>query len=72
MKQGGVLSAALSVVRRDLLLASRRKADAAAPLLFFLVVASLFPLGLGAEPEMLRRIGPGVLWSGPCSRPCCR
>jgi len=64
MKQGGVLSAAVSVVRRDLLLASRRKADAAAPLLFFLVVASLFPLGLGAEPEMLRRIGPGVLWVG--------
>jgi heme exporter protein B len=31
---------------------------------FFVVVASLFPLGLGPEPELLRRIGPGVLWVG--------
>jgi len=64
MNQGGALPAAMSVVRRDLLLASRRKSDAAAPLLFFVVVATLFPLGLGPEPEMLRRIGPGVLWVG--------
>jgi heme exporter protein B len=64
MSRGGALSAACSVARRDLTLASRRKSDAAAPLLFFIVVATLFPLGLGPEPEMLRRIGPGVLWVG--------
>jgi len=59
-----MMGAVLGVMRRDLLLASRRKSDAAAPLLFFFVVATLFPLGLGPEPEMLRRIGPGVLWVG--------
>ena len=64
MTRGGVIAAATSIARRDLLVASRRKSDAVAPLLFFIVVATLFPLGLGPEPEMLRRIGPGVLWVG--------
>ncbi len=56
--------AVLGVMRRDLLLAMRRKSDALAPVFFFVVVASLFPLGLGPEPDLLRRIGPGVLWVG--------
>ncbi len=50
------------VVRRDLLLAFRRKSDIATALLFFVVVSSLFPLGIGAEPNLLREIAPGVLW----------
>jgi len=57
-------AAASGVLRRDLLLAMRRKSEALAPVLFFVVVASLFPLGIGPEPELLRRIGPGVLWVG--------
>jgi heme exporter protein B len=60
----GGAAAAIGVMRRDLLLALRRKSDALAPVFFFVVVASLFPLGLGPEPELLRRIGPGVLWVG--------
>jgi heme exporter protein B len=64
MTGAGGLAAALAVLRRDLLVASRRKADAAAPLFFFVIVASLFPLGLGPEPQLLARIGPGVLWVG--------
>jgi heme exporter protein B len=64
MTDGSVLAAISGVVRRDLLLAMRRKSDAAAPVFFFVIVASLFPLGLGPEPELLRRIGPGVLWVG--------
>ena len=35
------------------------------------MVASLFPLGIGPEPALLRRIGPGVLWVARCSRRCC-
>ncbi|MBI2754720.1 MAG: heme exporter protein CcmB [Betaproteobacteria bacterium] len=50
------------IVRRDLRLASRRKAEPLFTLGFFVLVASLFPLGLGPEPELLRRIAPGVLW----------
>jgi heme exporter protein B len=60
----GGAAAAIGVLRRDLLLALRRKSDALAPVFFFVVVASLFPFGLGPEPELLRRIGPGVLWVG--------
>jgi heme exporter protein B len=50
------------ILRRDLLLALRRKSDVATALLFFVVVASLFPLGIGAEPNLLRAIAPGVIW----------
>jgi len=64
MTQSRLVGAMLGVLRRDLLLAMRRKSDALASLFFFFIVASLFPLGLGPEPEMLRRIGPGVLWVG--------
>src|SRR5512138_1100974 len=57
-----MLDAALCVVRRDLLLAWRRKSDVATALLFFVIVTSLFPLGVGAEPNLLRAIAPGVIW----------
>lgn len=50
------------VVRRDLLLALRRRAEVANPLLFFLMVCTLFPLGIGPEPKQLAALAPGVLW----------
>jgi len=53
-----------AAVRRDLLLAMRRKSDVLTTLFFFVIVASLFPLGIGPETDMLRRIAPGVLWVG--------
>jgi heme exporter protein B len=52
----------LAVVRRDLTLAARRRGDWLIAQFFFVMVASLFPLGVGPEPQMLERIGPGVLW----------
>ncbi|HEY3328278.1 MAG TPA: heme exporter protein CcmB [Novimethylophilus sp.] len=52
----------LSLLRRDLLLAARRSADVASVIFFFVIAASLFPLGVGAEPAMLRAVAPGVLW----------
>jgi len=51
-----------AVVRRDLTLAWRRRADVATAVLFFVVVTSLFPLGIGPEPNLLRAIAPGVIW----------
>src|SRR5437016_43871 len=57
-----MLDAARCIVYRDLLLALRRRSDVATALLFFIIVASLFPLGVGAEPNQLRAIGPGVIW----------
>ena len=50
------------VIRRDLLLAFRRRADVLTALAFFVIVVSLFPLGIGPEPELLRTIAPGVIW----------
>jgi heme exporter protein B len=50
------------VIGRDLLLSIRRRADVANALLFFVLVASLFPLGVGPEPNLLRTIAPGVIW----------
>lgn len=52
----------LAIIRRDLLLAVRRKSEALTALFFFVIVASLFPLGIGPDPNLLRKIGPGVLW----------
>src|SRR3954467_274689 len=57
-----MLAIARTLVARDLLLAMRRKSDVATALLFFVIVASLFPLGIGAEPNQLRAIAPGVIW----------
>ena len=52
----------LAVVRRDLLLAMRRKSEVLTALFFFMIVVSLFPLGIGPEPALLRKIAPGILW----------
>jgi heme exporter protein B len=51
-----------AVIHRDLLLALRRRSDVATVLLFFVIVVSLFPLGVGPEPNLLRAIAPGVIW----------
>lgn len=51
-----------AVVARDLRLALRRRADIVSALFFFIIVVSLFPLGVGPEPALLRQLAPGVLW----------
>ncbi len=56
------MSAFFAIVRRDLLLAARRKSEVFTALFFFMIVVSLFPLGIGPETALLRRIAPGVLW----------
>jgi len=50
------------LVWRELLLAWRRRTDVLATLFFFIIVVSLFPLGVGPEPQLLRTIAPGVVW----------
>jgi heme exporter protein B len=57
-----VLAAARSIIYRDLLVAMRRRSDVAVALLFFVIVVSLFPLGVGPEPALLSSIAPGVIW----------
>ena len=57
-----MITGLLAVVRRDLLLARRRRIEALLPLGFFVVAAALFPIGVGPEPQTLRQIAPGVVW----------
>ena len=52
----------LGAVRRDLLIAVRRKSEVLTALFFFVIVVSLFPLGIGPEPLLLKKIAPGILW----------
>ena len=51
-----------AIAARDLRLALRRRADIVSALFFFIIVVSLFPLGVGPEPVLLRKLAPGVLW----------
>ncbi len=56
------LTAFRYVIARDLLLAMRRKADVLTTLFFFVIAVSLFPLGIGPETDLLRKIAPGIVW----------
>src|SRR5690606_27228523 len=49
-------------VRRDLALAMRSRAEIAIVLVFFVLVTSLFPLGLEPDPVLLAKIAPGIAW----------
>lgn len=55
-------AACRAVVARDLLIAVRHRSDVLTTFFFFVIVVSLFPLGVGPEPDMLREIAPGVVW----------
>lgn len=50
------------VWRRDVILAVRNLGEIANPLIFFLIVVSLFPLGVGPAPKTLAILAPGVVW----------
>lgn len=55
-------SAFRAVLARDILQAWRRRADWLNTLVFFVIVTSLFPLGVGADPKLLEKMAPGVVW----------
>jgi len=57
-----VLSLFAGVLQRDLRLALRRRGDVLNTLAFFVMVTSLFPLGVGADSKLLATIAPGILW----------
>jgi heme exporter protein B len=62
MTQPGMLATLVLVAGRDLRIALRRRADVSTILIFFVLVTSLFPLGVGPEMSVLRTMGPGVVW----------
>ena len=62
MSRTGMIGAAWLAYRRDLLLAMRHWGQVAQPLIFFMMITTLFPLALDPELAELRRISPGILW----------
>ncbi len=59
-----MLNALFWIIRRDLIIAMRRRTNILTTLLFFIIVVSLFPLAIGPEIATLRLIAPGVVWVG--------
>jgi len=62
MNRLSLSQAFIYLLRRDLTLAVRNRAEFANPILFFVLVITLFPLAIGAVPELLARIAPGIIW----------
>ncbi len=57
-----LFTAFLAIIRRDLILAFRRRAEIANPLFFFVLIVTLFPLGIGAQAKLLQAMAPGIIW----------
>lgn len=62
MQRMSTLAMMAAVVQRDLQAALRRGSEWSNPLLFFVMVCTLFPLGVGPEREQLAALAPGVIW----------
>ena len=57
-----MMQTVFALLRRELMLAMRRRGDVFTVLFFFVIVASLFPLGVGPDTQLLRLMGGGVVW----------
>jgi heme exporter protein B len=57
-----ISSAFFAIIRRDLMLAFRRRAEMANPIFFFVLIVTMFPLAIGAQPHLLQSMAPGVIW----------
>jgi len=51
-----------SLLKRDLILAYRKRSELANPVIFFVIITALFPLATGTDKEMLRTLAPGIVW----------
>ncbi|TEW56723.1 heme exporter protein CcmB [Psychromonas sp. RZ22] len=57
-----MFNAFAQIVRKELLGAFRQQSDILNPIWFFVIVVTLFPLGIGTDPVLLARIAPGIIW----------
>ncbi len=62
MNELSLTRALYALLKRDLLLAVRRRSELANPILFFVLITTLFPLGIGADAKLLQSIAPGIIW----------
>lgn len=52
----------MAILNRELKVALRKSTEIINPLWFFLIVITLFPLSIGADPALLSRVAPGIVW----------
>ena len=57
-----MFTALITIIQRDLLVAFRRRAELMNPILFYVIVVTLFPLGVTPDQEFLSKLAPGVVW----------
>lgn len=57
-----MFNAWLQILKRDLLIAFRRRSEIIHPLIFFVMVISLFPLAIGDDKVLLQKIAPAIIW----------
>jgi heme exporter protein B len=57
-----MLEAWIQIFKRDLLIAFRRRSEIIHPLIFFVMVVSLFPLAIGDDKALLQKIAPAIIW----------
>lgn len=62
MKESSLTKVFIALLKRDLLLAYRHRAEIFNPMLFFILVITLFPLGTGADTKLLQTMAPGIIW----------
>lgn len=62
MKEASLTKVFIALLKRDLLLAYRHRAEIFNPMLFFILVITLFPLGTGADTKLLQTMAPGIIW----------
>lgn len=57
-----MFNAFFQVIAKELRGAFRHRSDILNPVWFFIIVVTLFPLGIGSDPALLQRIAPGIIW----------
>ena len=62
MSESGLVHLVVAVLRRDVMASLRRGSEWSNPLVFFVMVCALFPLGIGPQPDRLAELAPGILW----------
>ena len=62
IKQTTMAAAFIATLKRDLLISFKKKNDVVNPFMFFVIVVSLFPIGISPDSDRLSEIAAGVIW----------